>query len=228
MPVSVAASESFYRAMYEGSAASWNLRDTHMFETLKAIFEARGPETKAVVWAHNSHIGDARATQMGQSGEINIGQLCRSEYGEAAVLIGFGTDRGTVTAASEWGGSPETKEVRPAVPDSWGALMREVSHDTFFLDLRNAGPALAEALEGQRPERFIGVLYLPETERISHYAKGRAPPPVRRVCLARGDALRRTARGSGDQEAAQGASVLNVGAPSRPSRSGRVPRGVRP
>ena len=105
----VAASEAHYRAMYQGSAASWNLRDTHMFETLKAVFEARGPEAKAVVWAHNSHIGDASATQMGRGGEINIGQLCRREYGEAAVLIGFGTDRGTVTAASLWGGSPETK-----------------------------------------------------------------------------------------------------------------------
>jgi erythromycin esterase-like protein len=142
-----------------------------MFDTLRAVFEARGPESKAVVWAHNSHIGDASATAMGRAGEINIGQLCRREYGDAAVLIGFGTDRGTVTAASQWGGAPETKNVRPAAPDSGGALMREVSHDRFFLDLRRPDEALAEALGGERAERFIGVLYLPETERVSHYAQ---------------------------------------------------------
>jgi erythromycin esterase-like protein len=167
----VAASEAYYRAMYEGSAASWNLRDTHMFETLKAVFAARGPQAKAVVWAHNSHIGDASATEMGRGGEINIGQLCRREYGDKAVLVGFGTDRGTVTAASQWGGPPETKDVRPALPDSWGALMRAVKHDRFFLDLRDAGPELKQALADDRPERFIGVLYLPETERASHYAE---------------------------------------------------------
>lgn len=165
----VAASEAYYRAMYEGPVASWNLRDTHMFETLQAIFAAHGPGAKAVVWAHNSHIGDAAATAMGRRGEINIGHLCRREYGEKAVLIGFGTDRGTVTAADEWGGPTRTKSVRPSIPGSWGAIMREVPLDRFLLDIRSS-PDLAEALGAARPERFIGVIYRPETERVSHYA----------------------------------------------------------
>ena len=167
----VAASEAYYRAMYEGSVASWNLRDTHMFETLQAVLDARGAEAKAVVWAHNSHIGDASATGMGQRGEINIGQLCREAYGDAAVLIGFGTDRGTVTAAHVWDGATQRMEVRPSLPDSWGAVMRAVDDDRFFLDLRSAGPALDAALAQPRPERFIGVIYRPETERLSHYAQ---------------------------------------------------------
>lgn len=167
----VAASEAYYRAMYEGSVASWNLRDTHMFETLQAVMAARGPEAKAVVWAHNSHIGNAAATGMGLRGEINIGQLCREAYGEEAVLIGFGTDRGTVTAASDWGGPTETMEVRPSLPDSWGALMREAGAERFFLDLRGAPDPLDEALTLPRPERFIGVIYRPGTERVSHYVE---------------------------------------------------------
>ena len=166
----VAAAEAYYRAMYEGSVESWNLRDTHMFETLKAVFQARGADSKAVVWAHNSHIGDAAATQMGKQGEINIGHLCRREYGEAAVLVGFGTDRGTVTAATDWGGAAEIKNVLPSIPESWGALMRQGKADRFFLDLRNAEKGLEELLRRERPERFIGVIYRPESERVSHYA----------------------------------------------------------
>lgn len=166
----VAASEAYYRAMYEGSAASWNLRDTHMFETLQAVLKARGPRAKAVIWAHNSHIGDASATGMGARGEINIGQLCREAYGEAAVLIGFGTDRGTVTAAHEWDSATQRMEVRPSLPDSWGAVLRAADGASFFLDLRGAGAALDAALAEPRPERFIGVIYRPETERQSHYA----------------------------------------------------------
>ena len=165
----VAASAAYYRAMYEGSVASWNLRDTHMFDTLKRVLEAHGQGAKAVIWAHNSHIGDARATGMGAMGEINLGQLAREEWGDAAVLIGFGTDRGTVTAARAWNGSPVTMEVIPSVPGSWGAVMREVGPDRFLLDLRGVGGSLAQALGEQRVERFIGVLYLRETERVSHY-----------------------------------------------------------
>ena len=166
----VAGSEAYYRAMYEGSTASWNLRDRHMFDTLQAVFRARGPGAKAVVWAHNSHVGDARATAMGERGEINIGQLCREEYGRDAVLVGFGTDRGTVTAAHEWGGEMQTMTVLPSIPESWGALMRQPRPQRFFLDLRQP-PDLAAALEPSRPERFIGVIYRPATELISHYAE---------------------------------------------------------
>jgi erythromycin esterase-like protein len=169
----VAASEAYYRAMYEGSVASWNLRDTHMFETLRLAMEARGESAKAIVWAHNSHIGDARATGMGAMGEINLGQLAREEWGEGAVLVGFGTDRGTVTAATEWDAPPQTLEVVPSLPDSWGALMREVGPDRFVLDLRATEGPLREALSEPRIERFIGVLYLRQTERPSHYIETR-------------------------------------------------------
>jgi erythromycin esterase-like protein len=165
----VAAGEAYYRAMYEGSVASWNLRDTHMFETLQAVLEARGDDSRAVVWAHNSHIGNAAATEMGMRGEINIGQLARERFGEGAVLIGFGTDTGTVTAATDWNGPAETKRVRPALPESFGALMREAQGERFLLDLRNGGEALRAALARTRLERFIGVIYRPETERWSHY-----------------------------------------------------------
>lgn len=167
----VASSEAYYRAMHEGSAASWNLRDTHMFDTLQAVLEARGDNAKAVVWAHNSHIGDASATAMGMMGEINLGELCRDAYGDDAVLVGFGTDRGTVTAASQWGGPRETKEVRSSLEESWGALMRQAGSERFLLDLRHADQSVQEALRRSRPERFIGVIYRPETERVSHYAE---------------------------------------------------------
>lgn len=167
----VAASDAYYRAMYEGSVASWNLRDTHMFETLQAILDSRGEGSKAVVWAHNSHVGNADATGMGRRGEINIGQLCRQEHGDNAVLVGFGTDRGTVTAASEWNAPRETKTVRPSVEGSWGAVMRTAGHKRFLLDIRGASDALDRSLQQNRLERFIGVIYHPQTELASHYAQ---------------------------------------------------------
>ena len=110
----IAAAEEYYRTLYYGSTSSWNLRDRHMFETLQAILAARGPQAKAVVWAHNSHIGNASATEMGRYGELNIGQLCREAFGSDAALVGFGTDRGTVAAASDWDGPVEIKQVRPS------------------------------------------------------------------------------------------------------------------
>lgn len=167
----VASSEAYYRAMYEGSAVSWNLRDTHMFETLRAVLDAREARAKAVVWAHNSHIGDASATSMGMMGETNLGELCREAYGEKAVLIGFGTDRGTVRAASQWGGQGKVMNVRPSLADSWDAVMRQAGPERFLLDMRNADEDVRKALRRSRPERFIGVIYRPETERISHYAE---------------------------------------------------------
>jgi erythromycin esterase-like protein len=124
--------------MYHGAAESWNLRDRHMFETLEQLLAGRGKTAKAVVWAHNSHVGNATATDMGAiRGEINIGQLCRERFGRDAALIGFGTDRGTVAAASDWDGPMEIKQVRPAHPDSYERLCRDSDVGRFLLDLRD-------------------------------------------------------------------------------------------
>jgi erythromycin esterase-like protein len=173
----VAAAERYYRVMYYSGAESWNLRDRHMFETLQSVLAARGPEARAVVWAHNSHIGDASATEMGKvRGELNIGQLCREAYGERARLIGFGTDRGTVAAASDWDGPMEIKRVRPAHEDSYERLCRDADRPEFLLDLRADGhDALRHALLQPRLERAIGVIYRPETELWSHYFEAQLP-----------------------------------------------------
>jgi len=166
----VADAERYYRVMYYGAHESWNLRDSHMFETLQAILAFRGPASKAVVWAHNSHVGNAAATEMTARGEHNIGQLCREHYGHGAYLIGFGTDRGTVAAASEWDGPMEVMRVRPAHADSYEALCRASGVPAFILPLRRPlGDALREALTAPRLERAIGVLYRPQTELASHY-----------------------------------------------------------
>jgi protein-L-isoaspartate(D-aspartate) O-methyltransferase len=168
----VASAERYYRIMYYGGAESWNLRDTHMFETLGHILEARGPDAKAVVWAHNSHIGDARHTEMGAvREELNIGHLCREEFGAKAALIGFGTHAGTVAAASEWGGAMEVKRVLPSRPDSVERLCHDAGNPRFLLDLRpQRNEALRRRLLDPRLERFIGVIYRPDTELMSHYA----------------------------------------------------------
>ena len=168
----VASAERYYRAMYYGGAESWNLRDSHMFQTLAHLLDARGPHTRAVVWAHNSHIGDARFTEMGMlRNELNIGQLCRERFGDEAASIGFGTDSGTVAAASDWGGDLELKHVRPGIKDSIEGLCHEAGVPRFLLDLSpRRHPALRRRLLDPRPERFIGVIYRPDTERQSHYA----------------------------------------------------------
>jgi len=166
----VANAERYYRIMYYGSRASWNLRDSHMFETLKTLLNFHGPESKAIVWAHNSHVGDSSATEMAARGEYNIGHLCRQEFGNAAYSIGFGTDHGTVAAASDWDGPMEVKVVRPAVPESYERLCHEAGAPRFLLRLRNPIPKdLAEGLLKPRLERAIGVIYRPETELQSHY-----------------------------------------------------------
>jgi erythromycin esterase-like protein/predicted phosphoribosyltransferase/dienelactone hydrolase len=173
----VADAERYYRVMYYGSHESWNLRDRHMFDTLQHILAWAGPDKKAVVWAHNSHIGDARFTDMGmERGELNIGQLCRQSYGRDATLIGFGTHTGTVAAASEWDAPMEIKTVRPSRPDSYEALCHQVGHERFLLDLR-AGhhDDLRRVLAEPRLERYIGVIYRPETERWSHYTYATLP-----------------------------------------------------
>ncbi|PTQ08539.1 protein-L-isoaspartate O-methyltransferase [Sphingomonas oleivorans] len=169
--------EAYYRAMYYGAADSWNLRDTHMFETLGHLLAAGGPQAKAVVWAHNSHIGDARFTGMGMTrDELNIGQLCRQDFGDEAALIGFGTHDGTVAAASEWDAPMEVKTINPSRPDSYERLAHDSGVDRFLLDLReNRHPDLRRRLLEPRLERFIGVIYRPETERWSHYSEAILP-----------------------------------------------------
>ena len=171
----VASAERYYRIMYYGGAESWNLRDTHMAETLEQLLEAKGPRAKAVVWAHNSHIGDARHTEMGAvRHEVNLGQLCRERIGDCA-LIGFGTHAGTVAAASDWDGDMEVKRVRPSLEGSVERLCHDAGEagagPAFLLDLREGrNEAMRRVLLSERIERFIGVIYRPETERLSHYA----------------------------------------------------------
>jgi len=166
----VANAERYYRIMYYGSRASWNLRDSHMFETLKTLLDFHGPESKAIVWAHNSHVGDSAATEMSSRGEYNIGYLCRKEFGTAAYSIGFGTNSGTVAAASDWDGPMEIKAVRPALSGSYERLCHEAGSPQFLLPLRSPIPGvLANGLLTPRLERAIGVIYRPETELQSHY-----------------------------------------------------------
>jgi len=166
----VRAAEQYYRVMYQGSRESWNLRDRHMFDTLRALLAHRGTAGKAVVWAHNSHIGNAAATAMGWQGEFNVGELCRIAYGEDAALIGFGTDRGTVAAASDWGAPMEIKTVRPARRNSYEYAFREAGCARSLTDWRgSARRELAETLRQPMMERAIGVIYRPETELASHY-----------------------------------------------------------
>ncbi|WP_011582840.1 MULTISPECIES: erythromycin esterase family protein [Chelativorans] len=172
----VRAAEHYYRIMYLGSIDSWNLRDRHMFDTLKALLARRGPEAKAVVWAHNSHIGNAAATAMGWQGEFNIGELCRTAFGDDAVLIGFGTDRGTVAAAEDWGGAMRVMNVVPSRPDSYEHVFRRSGVARSLTDLRGlANTELRNALSTPRLERAIGVIYRPESELYSHYFEAVLP-----------------------------------------------------
>ena len=173
----VANAERYYRVMYHGAAESWNLRDTHMYQTLCQLLDAKGPQSKAVVWAHNSHIGNAAYTEMGQvREELNIGQLVKEKFGDQAHLIGFGTHTGTVAAATDWDGEMEVKRVRPSLPGSYERLSHDSGRTPFMLDLRENGhPVLREELMEERLERFIGVIYRPETERWSHYSQAILP-----------------------------------------------------
>ncbi|HYG25630.1 MAG TPA: erythromycin esterase family protein [Caulobacteraceae bacterium] len=169
--------EAYYRAMYYGAAESWNLRDTHMFETLCAVLDAKGPTSKAVVWAHNSHIGDASKTAMGiERDEINIGQLCREKWGAGAALIGFGTHTGTVACADDWDEPMVVKDVIPSLRGSYERLAHDSGQPRFLLDLREGvHEDLRHRLLEPRLERFIGVIYRPETERWSHYVECSLP-----------------------------------------------------
>lgn len=168
--------EEYYRAMFGGRVESWNLRDTHMMETLEALLEhvrTTSGEARAVIWAHNSHLGDARATQMGEIGELNLGQLVRESHGAAARLIGFTTHSGTVTAASNWDEPAARKRVRPSLPGSYERLFHDAGVSQFLLLLGEKDTR--EALRATRLERAIGVIYRPDTERISHYFRARLP-----------------------------------------------------
>jgi len=172
----VANAEHYYRTMYYGSRSSWNLRDSHMFETLKTLLDFHGPHSKAIVWAHNSHVGDSTATEMSLRGEYNIGHLCRQEFGNRAYSIGFGTNSGTVAAASNWDEPMEIKTVRPALPDSYERLCHEAGSPQFLLPLRSPILTdLTEQLMKPRLERAIGVIYRPETELQSHYFQAVLP-----------------------------------------------------
>lgn len=162
--------EEYYRAMFKGRVSTWNLRDQHMAGTLNALVQHLQNQTghaRIVVWAHNSHLGDARATQMGEEGELNLGQLVRERYPGEAMLIGFSTHHGTVTAATNWGGDAERKQVRPGLADSFEGVFHRVGVPDFLLPLRSLGDG--HPLSEERLQRAIGVIYRPQSERISHY-----------------------------------------------------------
>jgi len=166
--------EEYYRSMFHERVSSWNLRDTHMAETLDALVHHLGAKAKVVVWAHNSHLGDARATEMGQRGELNLGQLIRQRYGGEATLVGFTTHTGTVTAASGWDSPAERKYIRPALAGSYEALFHHTGIPNFLLRLGKSEETTA-ALREPRLERAIGVIYLPQSERASHYFHAQLP-----------------------------------------------------
>jgi erythromycin esterase-like protein len=165
--------------MFRGREESWNLRDRHMAETLEALLDhlsVPGAPARAVVWAHNSHVGDARATEMGRRrGELNVGQLAREAYGRDAVLVGFTTATGTVTAARDWGAPAERRRVREPLDGSWEALLHAAAIERFLLLPAEAAESssgtgrAADDLLDERLERAIGVIYRPQTERLSHY-----------------------------------------------------------
>lgn len=167
--------EHYYRTMFQGRVASWNVRDRHMAEMLEELLGhlvARGQKPKVVVWAHNSHLGDARATEIGEGGELNLGQLVREKHGLSSRLIGFTTYSGNVIAASDWGEPGEFKRVRPALAGSYEELFHRTGIERFFLPIER-GTYVHSLLAQPRLERAIGVIYRPETERWSHYFNAR-------------------------------------------------------
>lgn len=154
----VRAAEHYYRSIYRGAAESWNLRDRHMFETLQVLMAHNG-NARAIVWAHNSHVGNAVATAMGWRGEFNIGELVRAAYADDAVLIVFGTDRGTVAAAWDWGAAMQDMQPRPALPDGWEAAFRHIGLTRGMLDgRRGASGQLLQALGLPCLPRAVGVV----------------------------------------------------------------------
>lgn len=176
--------ERYYRAMYYGGEESWNIRDRHMFTTLQALMAFHGPAAKGVVWAHNSHLGDARATAMSARGQLNLGQLVRAESGVGSYHLGFGTDHGTVLAAHAWGQEPEVVQVKPAQPRSYEGLFHQADRDAFLLPLQRGGieAGLRRSLAEERLERAIGVVYRPRTELASHYFGAVLPAQFDEYC----------------------------------------------
>ncbi len=172
----VANAERYYRVMYFGQVDSWNLRDRHMFDTLDMLLKFHGPEARAVVWEHNSHVGNAAATEMGARGEFNVGQLCRERFGRDAFLLGFGTDHGTVAAAHDWDAPMQVMAVRPSHAESYEWLFHEAGVPALLLPLGPAArPEVREELRPPRLERAIGVVYRPDTELQSHYFQAVLP-----------------------------------------------------
>ncbi|MEA2491384.1 MAG: hypothetical protein QOH21_3176 [Acidobacteriota bacterium] len=170
--------EEYYRSMFGSRASSWNLRDAYMAETIDALVAhlARpGRPSKLVVWEHNSHLGDARATEMAARGELNVGQLVRERYGRDAVLIGFSTYTGTVTASDDWDEPARRKRVNPGLRGSYEEVLHQVSSTPYYLTFRDGDGAAAEELMGPRLQRAIGVIYRPDTERLSHYFHAQLP-----------------------------------------------------
>lgn len=170
--------EKYYRTMFEGHVSSWNIRDTHMAETINLLADhlenQHGTPAKIVIWAHNSHVGDARATEMGSQGEVNIGQLIREQHDANCYSIGFSTYDGTVTAASDWDAPAECKQINPGINGSYEEVFHHIDYQNFILDLRG-NPHLEHYLHLPRLQRAIGVIYRPETERASHYFFTRLP-----------------------------------------------------
>lgn len=164
--------ERYYRAMFESRDVTWNIRDRHMAQTLSnliAHIETKTDEpAKVIVWAHNSHIGDARATEMSERGEVNLGQIVREQYDISSYLLGFTTYDGVVRAASKWGGVSKDKQIQAGLSGSYEALFHDLNHESFFLNLRSKSH-LIELLKSPMLQRAIGVQYLPDTERWSHY-----------------------------------------------------------
>jgi protein-L-isoaspartate(D-aspartate) O-methyltransferase len=172
----VADAELYYRVMYRGGHDAWNLRDRHMFDTLLTLLSWRGEGARAVVWAHNSHVGSAHATEMGPQGQLNIGSLCRDHFGQGSFHVGFGTDHGTVAAATNWDGPMEIKTLRPARPESYEALCHATADPAFLVSLREPRrPEVREELMPARLERAVGVIYRPDTELQSHYFEATLP-----------------------------------------------------
>lgn len=172
----VQSAERYYRRMFRGGADTWNLRDRHMADTLSEIAQELdrrlGRPSRVVVWEHNSHLGDARATQMSEEGELNVGQLVRERYGRDAFLVGFTTYEGTVTAAKEWDGPATVRRVRPALEGSFEAILHGLDERQLLL-VPDEERRLPRALRHERLERAIGVVYRPETERTSHWFRAR-------------------------------------------------------
>lgn len=171
--------ERYYRSMFRGRPEAWNVRDKHMFDTLRDLDahlsrRLRRP-ARIAVWAHNSHLGNSGATEMNRRGEFNIGQLVRHAYGKEALLVGFSTATGTVTAASDWDEPSETKTIRPPVPGSFEDLFHQAAHKNFMLDLREANGMVDQLAARPRLQRAIGVIYRPDTERQSHYFEAVLP-----------------------------------------------------